>query len=51
MSCLGTSGGMEEDIDKKVGGKCQSDNMKLAIYVCKREENCSVNGKIESSEA
>ena len=36
---------MEEDIDRKVGGKCQSHNMKFAIYVCKEEENCSVDGK------
>jgi hypothetical protein len=37
---------MEKDIDKKVGGKCSSHNMKFAIYVCREDENCSVDGKM-----
>ncbi|CAB4037279.1 ephrin-B2-like isoform X1 [Paramuricea clavata] len=40
---IGTSGGLKENIDKKVGGKCRSHNMKFAIYVCRQEENCNVD--------
>jgi hypothetical protein len=42
---LGTSGGTENEIEKKVGGKCSSEHMKFAIYVCRNGENCGVDGE------
>lgn len=40
---IGTSGGRYNTLNNKNGGKCETHNLKFAIYVCKEnEENCNV---------